>query len=506
MSRSLSTGVVTSAVGMIRQWSRDGLTAWHRFWFEPADPLLLGVLRLLTGWMLFYTLCVWTLDLEAFFGNTGLQPLESVRRLHEPQFVFSFWIWMGDTYLWPMHIACLIVSGMFCLGFMTRVTSILSFLITISYSQRVPIANFGLDQILGMLCLYLSLAPSGAACSLDSLLRDWRQRRCRHGLPREVRKSAAVRMSMRLIQLHLCSIYFWAGHAKLKGPTWWTGDALWRVIANQEYQTLDLTWMAQVPWLPYLIAHLTIVWEVFFVVLVWSPRLRPLMLLAGVAMHLGIGAFLGMWTFGLIMIFAYLAFLDPDVWRARWNRISRDPGRNIESLPQARRTSSVSGEALEELANRNESGTQRQETISRWERTQTPSKGTVCIVATGSADRSALRRYFRDHGYDCRAVADPEAGLLLLSRQRFTAVLVNGTKIPSAGLIEFAADVADLTRLPIILLLTPRQLLLAAEIRQIAGATWLALPASLQEIRLGLEAADALSAGDAENRELPGDF
>jgi len=303
------------------RWVRDSKTAWRRFWFEPADPILLAFLRLLTGGMLVYNLFVWTLDLEAFFGNEGLQPLATVRRLHETRFIFSFWVWIEDACLWPVHFACMAIAAMFCAGLLTRVTSVLSFLITISYSQRVPIANFGLDQILGILCLYLSLAPSGAALSLDSLMRRRSAQRSGKCVAAQVKKSAAVRMAMRLIQLHLCSIYFWSGHAKLKGSTWWTGDAMWRVLANEEYQTLDLTWMAWVPWLPYLIAHVTVVWEVFFVVLVWNPRLRPLILLTGVVMHVGIGAFLGMWTFGLIMIFAYLAFLDPDAWRRRLNRI-----------------------------------------------------------------------------------------------------------------------------------------------------------------------------------------
>lgn len=315
MSRGLRLLQRSGMVAYVRGFFSDALGAWHRFWFEPADPLMLGIIRLLCGWMLFYNLTVWTLDLEAFFGDHGLQPLEAIRAVHQSRFVFSFWLWIGDTYLWPVHFLCLAISAMFCVGFATRITSVLSFLITISYSQRVPIANFGFDQILGMLCLYLSLGPSGAAVSVDSLIHKWRLRR--QGRTAVVAKVAFARMAMRLIQLHLCAIYFWAGLAKLKGPTWWTGEAMWRVLANEEYQTLDLTWMAWVPWLPFLMAHITIAWEVFFIALIWNPKLRPFLLAMGVAMHVGIGAFLGMWTFGLIMAFAYLAFSDPDVWRQR---------------------------------------------------------------------------------------------------------------------------------------------------------------------------------------------
>lgn len=315
--------------------------AWNRFWFDPADPLCLGAIRILTGAMLCYNLLVWSVDLESFFSDHGLQPREAIRTLYRGRFVFSFWLWLGDEYLWPVHCLCLIVAALFCLGYAGRITSMMAFVITISYSQRVPVANFGLDQILALLCFYLSLGPCSASLSLDYWIRQRKLRRasCAHADAAKTKtmeshdvpqRYASARMSLRLIQLHLCAIYFWAGMSKLKGGSWWTGEALWRVIANAEYQTIDLTWMAWVPWLPFLIAHLTVLWEIFFIVLVWNPRLRPWVLTIGTGMHFGIGAFLGMWTFGLIMAFAYLTFADPQVWRVRFARFGKGKMRECE--------------------------------------------------------------------------------------------------------------------------------------------------------------------------------
>ena len=295
--------------------AHDAAEQWKTFWFAPADPFMLGMIRVLTGSMLVYNLLVWGLDLNAFFSSDGLQPLASIRQFHQNDPVFSFLFLVSDEWLFAVHWTCVILALMFCLGLATRVTSVLAFLITISYSQRVPVANFGLDQILGMLCLYLAIGPSGAALSIDQLIRDrWRKSK---GLSFQIRRLASARTALRLIQIHMCVIYFWAGFAKLKGDTWWTGEAMWQVMANQEYQTLDLTWMAWVPWLPYLIAHITVAWEVFFCVLVWNQRWRPVMLAVGTGMHLGIGAFLGMWTFGLIMTYGYFAFGNPEWWRNR---------------------------------------------------------------------------------------------------------------------------------------------------------------------------------------------
>ena len=309
----------------IRQKLSNGLNQWKTFWFKPSDPLMLAVIRLLTAGLLFYNLCVWTLDFDAFFSANGLQPLETVRNLYQGSPIFSFWFYIPEPWLWTAHLACLAIVFLFFTGTATRATSLLSYLITISYSQRLPVANFGLDQILGLLCLYLAVGPCGACLSVDSLFRKLKTR-WKHGnttgqqQAQERIKSSSATVALRLIQIHLCVIYFWAGFAKLKGDTWFTGEAMWNVIANLEYQTTDLTWMAYVPWLPYLVAHVTVIWELFFCVLVWNRTLRPLVLLIGTGMHFGIGAFLGMWTFGLAMTFCYFAFSDPAVWRRAWGR------------------------------------------------------------------------------------------------------------------------------------------------------------------------------------------
>ena len=53
--------------------AHDAAEQWKTFWFAPADPFTLGMIRVLTGSMLVYNLLVW--DLSAFFASDGLQPL-----------------------------------------------------------------------------------------------------------------------------------------------------------------------------------------------------------------------------------------------------------------------------------------------------------------------------------------------------------------------------------------------------------------------------------------------
>ena len=125
----------------------------------------------------------------------------------------------------------------------------------------------------------------------------------------------------------MCVIYFFAGISKLQGEAWWNGEAMWRAFANLEYQSLDMTWLAWHPWLLNLLTHVSVLWELSFCVLIWMPRLRPLVLAAAVATHLGIGAFLGMWTFGLIMLVGYMSFLPDEAVRQARGRPDPPPTR-----------------------------------------------------------------------------------------------------------------------------------------------------------------------------------
>ena len=54
----------------------------------------------------------------------------------------------------------MVVLALFTVGLWTRVTSVLSLVVAVSFAHRVPAALFGLDQINVMLTLYLAIGPS----------------------------------------------------------------------------------------------------------------------------------------------------------------------------------------------------------------------------------------------------------------------------------------------------------------------------------------------------------
>jgi hypothetical protein len=294
---------------------------WNQFWFTPTDPATLGLIRVCVGLMLLYTHAVWSIDLMGFFGHGGKLPAEFSRQLNSSAFAWSHLYGIESAgALWAVHLMALVVLGLFAAGCFTRLTSILAYLITVSYAHRSAGALFGLDQINGFLALYLAVGPSGDAYSIDACLR---QERGRAGESASVMANIAIR----LIQCHMCIVYLFAGLGKLLGPSWWAGTALWGAFANFEYQTLDMTWVAAHPLLVNAITQTILVWEITYIVLVWHRLTRPIVIAMSVPLHLGIAVCMGMITFGVIMIVANLAFIPPQFVRRTVARFTRGNGR-----------------------------------------------------------------------------------------------------------------------------------------------------------------------------------
>jgi hypothetical protein len=313
---------------------------WQRFWFDKTDPLPVCVMRWPMVGMILYTHLIWTFDFEAFFSDqASWQSREFVQQYQSEQFAYSFWWLVSAQWMWAVHCVCLLVISLFWVGFATPITGWMTLLIVVSYANRVPLAMYGLDQVNGIAAFYLAIAPSGSRLSVDAWIRRKRFQLAASGrragsmiatiafwgaCPEHYcRSSSSTRLALRLFQVHLCFIYLWGGLGKLQGETWWNGEAIWYAVSSLDYQSNDLTWIVYFPWLYQALSVGTWAWEISFPILVWQDRLRPWVLMVGLTMHLGIGMFMGMWTFGLAMLFLYLSFIPAEAYRVLWTRAHR---------------------------------------------------------------------------------------------------------------------------------------------------------------------------------------
>jgi len=294
-------------ISLRSSWLGDWLEAWNSFWFTPADPLPLALVRICAGALLAWASFVWLLDAEAFFGNDGWQRPENVWRMNDQPWQWS-WYFLANSAGTARLLAGITLAAavMLALGVATPLAAIVSLTGFISAVNRSPLNVFGFDDTLGMLLIPLVVGPAGAVLSVDRLLAPD---------PSAARPSVRANLAIRLIQVHLCVIYLFSGCGKLLGASWWEGTALWGAAANVQYRTLDLTWLASHPLVVNGLTLGTLWWEISYAALVWPRLTRRLFLAMAVPVHLGIGLAMGMMEFGLAMLVANMAFVPAAVLR-----------------------------------------------------------------------------------------------------------------------------------------------------------------------------------------------
>jgi hypothetical protein len=294
--------------------------------------------------MTIYALGTLTPDLVRFFGIGGLVPVDVVRALRSPgpntpgfpsTAVSLLEMVISPGELYTVHAIALAVAVLYTVGFYSRTTGILTLIVVLTYIHRGPMLTTQMEHILSMLLLYVSWSPCGEFLSIDA----WRRRRgplaAATLAERQAMASVTANVALRLIQVHLTVIYLMMALAKIndgaavEGGTyhaWWDGEAVWWLAAKPGAPLVDLTGiLGQFPVLTNFWTLAIVVFELAFVVFVWVPATRLLMLAIAVPMWLSLAVLTGLMPFCLMMLIANLAFFRPETLRACVGRIGGLP-------------------------------------------------------------------------------------------------------------------------------------------------------------------------------------
>ena len=344
--------VLSEVAAFASDFSRAIGRSWNAFFFTPADPTSLGLIRVGLGALLFWSMLVYGMDLRDFFGSHGWADADTVRYINyelpsvgyqgRHPHAWSFWFWVPDALLWPVWGLCMVVLALFTVGLWSRATAVLAWVIVVSTVRRAPVSLFGFDQMTSTWALYLAVSgASGQAVSLDRFLARFRAareavaRRRQDGrwvVPSGVPvPTISANLGLRLIQLHVVLIYGTAGFSKLQGAVWWNGTAVWGTVAAGEFRLFDLTWLAAYPLALNAMTHAGLLFELLYPFLIWNRLARPVFLAWAVLLHVGIGLTLGLTEFGLAMLLGNLAFVSGPWlrslvtgWVQPWGRVLYD--------------------------------------------------------------------------------------------------------------------------------------------------------------------------------------
>lgn len=277
-------------------------TMWDQFWFAPQNLLGLAFMRIFLCGTMFYLYSVRLLNLHYYNDSSWIaksMALEIMPEFYRPLFLWCFW---PDSWNLVMHSVLVLLLGLLTLGVGGRWIMWLTWVINAGFIQRNYSVNFGADIIAALFLFYMSFTQSCERLSVMNLVSG-----------KKVFKSSDILSSLmiRMMQVQISVIYAYTGWEKLKGGSWWDGTALWSVMANPQMTTMDFSFLRAIPWIIPIVAYVTILFEVYFPVMVAWRKTRYPWLLMGVGFHAGIGIFMGLGPFATTMVSTYFLFLDP---------------------------------------------------------------------------------------------------------------------------------------------------------------------------------------------------
>jgi hypothetical protein len=319
---------------------------WNRFWFTRADALPCCVLRIAVGLIVTAHFLAMGPGLGIWFASDGALTPAAVKRILElpggggatfhPSYLDYF---PAGTGLYIVHVAAVIVSLAFAIGFLTRASGLLTLAALLAYVHRVPEVAGYVEPVLSFLIAYLVVAPSGAWLSVDQrLFGSGKKSPLGSLLAGSSEPSLAANISLRLIQVHIAMFYAMMGLSKLYGDAWWQGGAVWMLMAQTESRVVDATVfrrMGQIgEYLLNFATHLIVYFELAFGVLVWTRIGRPVLLALSLIVWPIIILATGQLLFGLAMLAANMAFVSP-AWLHSLIGHSSNENRSTLSLESA---------------------------------------------------------------------------------------------------------------------------------------------------------------------------
>jgi Vitamin K-dependent gamma-carboxylase len=274
--------------------------AWERFLFRPVSVAPLVLVRIAYGFLLIVWTAALAPDLTTFFSTSGVLPSAG----HGAAGAWSLFALTDSPWaLWAGWALLLCAAGALLVGWRTNVAALLAFVLITSFERRnYAVFNAG-DGLVRMLALYLALSHAGAAVSLDSR---------RAGRSRwEIVERAP--WALRLMQMQLSLIYVAAVADKLGGTTWRHGTALAYALQLDDLHRFPLPGaFSTQPVLVGLLTFGTLAVESAMAVCVWIPRVRLPVMIAGIALHVGIAYAMRVGFFSAMMLTFYLAFVPPE--------------------------------------------------------------------------------------------------------------------------------------------------------------------------------------------------
>lgn len=297
--------------------------------FFGIDLRTLGLVRIVAAMSVLWLLFSFLPDLETFFTDQGIYPQDHRRDTNTNPFVYSLHMLRGELW-WQYFLFVLhgVSVTMMLVGYKTRLSSLMTWILTVSLFQRTPIILHRADALQCMLLLWGALTPWGARFSIDAAMNTASE------VPRRITSVATAGL---LLQMPL--VYYFSFVHKFNDPTWIPDfTAVFYTLRPAHATALGELLVAHQPIaLTQIATALTLVvegvapWLMFFPLLVlvsrrqrrlWLSRLRIVAILALTCLQLGLLLTVAVGLFPVVSILGILPAIPSSIWE-RWGRRER---------------------------------------------------------------------------------------------------------------------------------------------------------------------------------------
>ena len=286
-----------------------------QFLFPAGSDTWLAVLRLGLGLqVVLYALSLLN-DWNYLFAATGSGLVsrnlgEAILSLESPfvprlgwLIAFGAHVGLGEetvlsaAWICLLAAGCGLIAGLFC-----RCSAILAWFLHLCAAKSGAFVSYGVDNFMTIGLFYLMLSPLPDRYSLD---RRWRKFR-----PKDPQVLGFWR---RVLQLHMCLIYFFGGITKCLGSGWWNGANIWRALTRPPFNIVPPEILVRWKYFLPVVGISICLIETGYPVFIWLKKTRMIWLICVLGMHIAIGLTMGMYLFALIMIILNAAAFGPGV-------------------------------------------------------------------------------------------------------------------------------------------------------------------------------------------------
>ncbi|OZI07714.1 hypothetical protein BWI93_13190 [Siphonobacter sp. BAB-5385] len=281
----------------------------HFFIARKEDRDFLYYFRMAIGIFCLLHFASYLSDFESIYVNNSIVP-QDIMDIQRPWFVPNIASTLDyissslhlskelllHTFLGYYMLLCVCLAT----GLFSRFTAINLLILHLVIVKGSSVYSYGVDYFTSIALFYCVIFPVGHSKSLDRLLFNY--------------ESVNPSPYRKILQLHLCIVYFASGVEKIIGDNWRNGESIWKSLHLPGFTSavsMDYEFLSTLPMLALIIGWSVVLIELLYPLFIWKQPYRNIGLLLVCSMHLGILLCLGLYYFSSLMIILNLtAFLD----------------------------------------------------------------------------------------------------------------------------------------------------------------------------------------------------